>query len=53
MSSEECRTILNMVESGKITADEAVVLMRALNEPADDEGFETPLPNEIVVSIFD
>ena len=32
MSSEERRKILQMVEDGKITAEEAVILIRALDE---------------------
>jgi hypothetical protein len=43
MSSEERRKILQMVVDEKITAEEAAVLMSALDEPADDlpEDFES------------
>jgi hypothetical protein len=37
MSSEERRKILQMVEEGKITAEEAATLMRALDDDADNE----------------
>ena len=37
MSSEERKKILQMVEEGKISAEEAASLMRALEEDADDE----------------
>ena len=38
MSSEEKKKILQMVEDGKITAEEAVTLMKALEEdPVEDE----------------
>src|SRR5258705_4985131 len=35
MSSEECKKILQMVEEGKISAQEAASLMRALDADAD------------------
>jgi DUF4097 and DUF4098 domain-containing protein YvlB len=45
MSSEESKKILQMVADGKITADEAVLLIRALDEDesqsldsSDEEG---------------
>ena len=42
MSAEESRKILQMVEDGKITADEAVILIRALDDSEEldssDEG---------------
>jgi len=37
MSSEERRKILQMVEDGKISAEEAARLMRVLDEPAEEE----------------
>src|SRR5574338_636399 len=37
MSSEERRKILQMVEEGRITAEQAASLMRALEEDADSE----------------
>ncbi|MEW5939709.1 MAG: hypothetical protein AB1750_08620 [Chloroflexota bacterium] len=37
MSAEEKRQILKMVEEGKITADEAMTLIRALEESAEAE----------------
>ena len=37
MSSEERRKILQMVSDGKISAEDAAKLMRALDEPADEE----------------
>ena len=37
MSSEERKKILEMVEQGKISAEEAATLMRALDEPVDPE----------------
>ena len=37
MSSEERRKILQMVADGKISAEEAATLMRALDEPTEDE----------------
>ena len=37
MSSEERKKILQMVADGKISADEAATLMRALDESAEDE----------------
>lgn len=37
MSSEERRKILQMVADGKITAEEAATLMRALDEAVEDE----------------
>ena len=41
MSSEERRKILQMVEEGKISAEEAATLMRALEEDSDDGDQET------------
>jgi len=39
MSSDEQKQILKMVEDGKISADEAMTLIKALEEtPAEDEG---------------
>ena len=40
MSSEERRKILQMVEEGKISAEEAAHLMRALDEDPDEEQIE-------------
>ncbi len=37
MSSEERRKILQMVADGKISAEEAAILMRALEDPIEDE----------------
>ena len=37
MSSEERRKILQMVADGKISADEAATLMRALDDSAGEE----------------
>ena len=37
MSSEERKKILQMVADGKINAEEAATLMRALEEPAEEE----------------
>ena len=38
MSSEEKKKILQMVEDGKISAEEAMTLIKALEEtPAEDE----------------
>lgn len=37
MSSEERKKILQMVADGKISAEEAATLMKALDEPADGE----------------
>ena len=37
MSAEERRKILQMVADGKISAEEAATLMRALDEPAEEE----------------
>lgn len=37
MSAEESRKILQMVADGKITADEAVILIRALDEDDSQE----------------
>ena len=37
MSSEESRKILQMVADGKITAEEAVILIRALDEGESEE----------------
>ena len=54
MSSEERRKILQMVVDEKITAEEAATLMRALDEPAEDEieDFETASMTDIVVNLF-
>jgi len=41
MSSEERRKILQMVEEGKISVEEAATLMRALDEDGDNETVET------------
>jgi hypothetical protein len=40
MSSEERRKILQMVEEGKITAEQAASLMRALDEDSDEAEIE-------------
>jgi hypothetical protein len=40
MSSEERRKILQMVEEGKITAEQAASLMRALDEDSDETEIE-------------
>ena len=40
MSSEERRKILQMVEEGKISAEEAASLMRALDEDSPEAGIE-------------
>jgi hypothetical protein len=37
MSTEEQRKVLQMVENGKVTAEEAAVLMQALDESAEGE----------------
>ncbi len=37
MSTEEQRKILQMVEEGKITAEEAVILIRALDEDENED----------------
>ncbi len=42
MSSEERRKILQMVADGKISAEEAATLMRALDEPTEDESSAGP-----------
>lgn len=42
MSSEERRKILQMVADGKISAEEAATLMRALDEPTADESSAGP-----------
>lgn len=42
MSSEERRKILQMVADGKVSADEAAVLMRALDEAAENEDAAEP-----------
>jgi polyhydroxyalkanoate synthesis regulator phasin len=54
MSSEERKKILQMVSDGKITAEEAVVLMHALDEPAEDEleKLEAGSMNEIIVNLY-
>jgi hypothetical protein len=43
MSSEERKQILKMIEDGRISAEEAMSLMKALDEAAeaDDEAFQT------------
>jgi len=43
MSSEERKKILQMVEEGKISAEEAASLMRALDADADPEGAEAEI----------
>ena len=40
MSSEEQRRILKMVEGGKISADEAMTLIRALEQDSPEAGME-------------
>lgn len=40
MSSEERKRILKMVEDGKITADQALVLIKELEQDSDEEEFE-------------
>lgn len=54
MSFEERKKILQMVADGKITAEEAAILMRALDDPAEDvaEDFETELVTDIVLNLF-
>ncbi len=54
MSAEERRKILDMIVDGKITAEEAAELMRALDEPAEDElgSFETESVTKIVLNLF-
>lgn len=42
MSSEERRKILQMVAEGKISAEEAAVLMRALDDSAEEEASAEP-----------
>ena len=42
MSSEERRKILQMVADGKISAEEAATLMRALDDPGEDEASAEP-----------
>lgn len=42
MSSEERRKILQMVADGKISAEEAATLMRALDEPTEDKSSAGP-----------
>ena len=42
MSSEERRKILQMVADGKISAEEAATLMRAWDEPTEDESSAGP-----------
>ena len=37
MSAEERRKILKMVEDGKITAEEALILIRALDEGESED----------------
>ena len=41
MSSEERKKILEMVEQGKISAEEAATLMRALDEPVEPDDADT------------
>jgi hypothetical protein len=43
MSSEERKKILQMVEEGKISAEDAAQLMRALDEDVDDEAAEAEI----------
>lgn len=38
MSAEESKKILQMVEDGKITAEEALILIRALDEGESQDG---------------
>ena len=40
MSSEEQRRILKMVEDGKISADEAMILIRALEQESPEAEME-------------
>jgi len=51
MSSEERKKILQMVEEGKISAEDAAKLMRALDEDADTETFEAEV--EVIESEAD
>jgi len=48
MSSEERRKILQMVEEGKISAEEAATLMRALDDASEDSD-QTPESAEVEV----
>ena len=43
MSAEERRKILQMVQDGKISAEQAASLMRALDEDADPQGAEADI----------
>ena len=49
MSSEERKKILQMVEEGKISAEEAAKLMRALDEDVDSEPAEAEV--EVIESV--
>jgi len=51
MSSEERKKILQMVEEGKISAEDAAKLMRALDEDADGEAAEAEI--EVIESRAD
>ena len=51
MSSEERRKILQMVSDGKISAEEAAVLMHALDEPADDQLEDFGLERKISITL--
>ena len=51
MSSEERKKILQMVEEGKISAEDAAKLMRALDEDVDDEAAEAEI--EVIESRTD
>jgi DUF4097 and DUF4098 domain-containing protein YvlB len=41
MSAEERQKILQMVEDGKITAEEAILLIRALDEDEQSEDWDS------------
>ena len=47
MSSEERRKILEMVEQGKISAEQAAHLMRALEEDAEPAQIEVIEPESV------
>jgi hypothetical protein len=51
MSSEERKKILQMVEEGKVSAEDAAKLMRALDEDADGEAAEAEI--EVIESKSD
>ena len=53
MSSEERKKILQMVSDGKISAEEAATLMRALDESAEDESGEDSAEAEPEVLEFE